>query len=124
MSGPSDTPIRYPQAAGYKDEGPGRDAARRVGSQLGRRRSEALDAFRRLGVATPDEVAELVGRPAHIVRPRVSELFLLGEPQKTEKRGRSSYGSPQTIYRLSTPEERALFAAQRAAQRSTTEDRQ
>jgi hypothetical protein len=108
---------RYPHhTPGFKDQGAGRDAAESFTPKLNRRRAEALRIFDALGTATPDEVAALIGRPAHIVRPRVSELHLLGELVKTDERRPSAFGAPQTVYRRATPEERAVFLVRGAAE--------
>lgn len=113
----------YPYAAGHKDDGASRDAAINFTAKLPHRRAEVLRAYRELGSATPDQIAKHVGRPAHVVRPRVSELYLLGEVVKTGERRRSSFGASQSVYRLATEQERSLFAARKAAEWSATEDR-
>ncbi len=106
----------YPNAPGYKDAGAGRDAAEAFAPKIGARQSEVLRTYDGLPDATPDEVAELIGRPHHATRPRVSELYLLGELIKTDRRRRSAFGASQTVYRRATAEERAIFAARKAAE--------
>jgi hypothetical protein len=109
---------RYPLTkAGHKDQGAGRDAAEAFGPKLCFRRAEALAVYDRVASATPDEVAAAIDRPPHVTRPRVSELYLLGELVKTGERRTSAYGASQTVYRRARPEERALFAARKAADR-------
>jgi predicted ArsR family transcriptional regulator len=107
---------RYPYFPGSKDQGAGLDAATAFAPKLGKRRAEAIAALERLGPSTPDEVAVEIGRPCHIVRPRISELCPIGLAVKTDQRRASAFGAPQTVYRLSTAEERAIFAARRAAE--------
>lgn len=106
---------RYPHAAGFKDRGAGKDAAEAFASKVGFRRAEVLAVFDQVASATPDEVASVIERPPHVTRPRVSELFLLGELVKTGERRTSAFGAAQTVYRRATPEEHALFAARKAS---------
>ena len=104
----------YPNTAGYKDQGASKDGAETIRPKLATRRAEVLQAFDRLGNATPDQIADLIDRPHHSTRPRVSELYLLGELIKTDERRQSAFGAGQSVYRRATPIELALFAARKA----------
>ncbi len=106
---------RYPYQPGYKDDGPGRQAAIALMPKLGKRRAEALEVLRTVRDATPDEIATRICRPPHTTRPRLSELYLLGLAVKTGARRPSAFGTPQTVYRIATAEELALFLARKAA---------
>ena len=109
--------ISYPDSPGFKDQGTGREAADRLAPKIGKRRAEVLAAFYLLGPSTPDRIASHLERPPHAVRPRISELLLAGDLVKTNRRGVSSFGCAQGVFRRATAEERAIFHAQAAVER-------
>lgn len=83
----------YPDSPGFKEGTTSREAARVVpGAAEGRER--VLGAIRASGGAglTADEAAAAVGRPVLYVRPRVSELFKLGQIVPADARRRNASG--------------------------------
>ena len=105
---------QYPHSAGFKDQGTGRDAAIAYTPQVRGRRLQVLNGLR-AGPATAEEIGERIQLHWYLVRPRLSELLALGEVVKTGLRGKGALGGAVNLWRLSTPAERALVAAQRAA---------
>jgi hypothetical protein len=105
---------RHP--AGFKDSQGGDtsyQAACKISKELGRRQAEVL-AHLQLGPATPEEIADAIGRHFATVRPRVSELVRLGLVMDTGRRGTGALGGTVRIWRVATPEERAAFQAAQA----------
>lgn len=67
----------YPDRPGWKgDKATGRQAAFAIAQDLPRRHRQVLQAFAEYGAAgtTCDEIAEVLGLPVYLVRPRASEL--------------------------------------------------
>ena len=72
-------------AAGFKGNSPearqnSAAAAHAVNKALGRRHAQMIDAWGRYGAAgaIPEQIADDVGLPVHVVRPRAGELVKRG----------------------------------------------
>lgn len=70
-------PIRYPRAPGHRRVPTSVEAAAEIGPRAANLRARVLEVLRR-GPATADETAESMGESALAVRPRFSELRVLG----------------------------------------------
>lgn len=68
----------YPNRAGAKTVGTSQAAADSITPTLKRNQRLVLEALRKFGPHTPDELAELMGRTPFYTRPRFTELKLLG----------------------------------------------
>jgi predicted ArsR family transcriptional regulator len=112
---------RYPIAPGFKDKGPGREAAERYAPQVGRRQAQVLGGLD-AGPATAEEVGDRVGLHWYLTRPRLSELKALGLVVETGERGRGALGGSVNRWRQTTSEERAIFAARKAVEDEKRED--
>jgi DNA-binding IclR family transcriptional regulator len=106
----------YPHGAGFKgaNDGPGADAARYYGAQVRGRRLQVLNGLSK-GPGTAEEIGERVALHWYLTRPRISELKALGLVTATGERGRGALGGSVTRWRLTTVEERSIFAARKAA---------
>lgn len=90
----SDTPhYRNGTAAGHKGNSPearqnSREAAEMVNKTLGRRQRQVFAKYVRYGAsgANPEQIAEDLELPLHVVRPRVGELVKLGKIHEIGKR--------------------------------------
>lgn len=74
--------LKYPEMAGWKGAKiTGIQAAFAVSKDLGRRHAEVMSAFAAYGEAgaTCDTIAEVLGLPVYLVRPRASELERKGK---------------------------------------------
>lgn len=110
--------------SGYKDgdepgfkgspRGPGADGARHYTPQMGRRQRQVLLGLG-AGPKNAEQISALIGVHWYLVRPRLTELERKGLVAKTGERGRSALGGQSTLYRPTTEQERALFAARKAA---------
>ncbi len=75
-------PIKYPEMAGWKgNKSTGIEAAFAVSKDLGRRHAEVMGEFVKYGAsgATCDVIAETLGLPVYLVRPRATELEKQGK---------------------------------------------
>ena len=106
---------RYPDGPGYKDEGPGREAAVAYSGKARTHRQQVLEALHQ-GPGTAEEIGERIGLHWYLTRPRLSELHALGQAMKTGERGRGALGGSVNRWRIATSEELALVAARRAAE--------
>ena len=106
---------RYPDTPGFKDQGTGREAAIAYAPQAPGRRAQVLAGLN-AGPATAEEIGERVGLHWYLTRPRLSELQALGLVAKSGERGRGALGGGVNVWRLTTAEERSLFAARKAAE--------
>lgn len=70
------------------------------------------------GPGTAEEIGVRIGLHWYLIRPRLSELKELGLVTKTGERGRGALGGSVIRWRLTTPDERAVFAADLAASAS------
>lgn len=95
---------QYPQRAGsgFKE----RTTSREAGAQMARAGAAALrervfQAIRASGAAglTADQAASAVGATVLAVRPRVTELFKLGQIERTGARGKNESGMSAACWR-------------------------
>jgi hypothetical protein len=106
--------MTFPTTPGFKGcIETGREAADAFAPKLGRRQAEVIAALAN-GPGTAEEIAARTGRHWYVVRPRVSELKALGLCADTGERVPSAFGGKTHRVRLTTPEERAAFAGQKA----------
>jgi len=102
----------YPVSLGFKGDpqGPGAEGARYYADQVKGRRRQVLDA---LGdqPGTAEEIGERCGLHWYLTRPRLSELKAMGLVIETGARGRGALGGSVSVWRQTTGEERAAFAA-------------
>ena len=73
--------MKYPDAAGYKEEHTSKEAAERI-EATGRAasiREALLDQFKLGWTGTCFDAAEIFGVPYHSIQPRFSELFAQGK---------------------------------------------
>lgn len=77
---------RYPESAGFKVAGStSEEAARTV--DAGTLRADVLRHLREHGKATADEVADALGHSILGIRPRLSELRVMGRVRDSGERG-------------------------------------
>jgi predicted ArsR family transcriptional regulator len=107
----------YPDEAGFKGSasGPGADNARYYSAQVTGRRRQVLGGLD-VGPGTAEEIAVRVGLHWYLTRPRLSELKALGLVIETGERGTGALGGSVSRWRLTSSEERAQFAARKAAE--------
>lgn len=91
----------------------GRQEAVAFAPKLGRRQAEVLADLERHGSSSAEQIGERIGRHWYLVRPRISELKALGLVIDSGGRVTSALGGKTHQVRLTTPEERARFAAVR-----------
>lgn len=108
-------------AAGFKGNSPetlsnGKAAADEVNATLGRRHRQMLDAWAVYGQrgAIPEEVANDLDLPVHVVRPRAGELVKRGLLYQIGRRP-GSLGALVTAYSMVRPEAQAEPAGTAAA---------
>lgn len=104
----------YPNSPGFKDDGPGREAALKCAPKAKGRRDQVLAGLN-AGPATAEEIGERIGLHWYLTRPRLSELLALGLVAKTGDRGRGALGGSVNRWRLTTAAERAVFQVAKAA---------
>lgn len=95
----------YPDMAGWKgNKSTGIKAAFAVSKDMGRRHAEVMGAFLPYGAsgATCDTIAEIIGLPVYIVRPRASELERKGKLFPVGKQ-MGSMGHKVTVYSTVMP---------------------
>lgn len=106
----------YPQSPGHK--GPsdtGREAAEKFTARAKPIRVRVLAVIEQ-GPATAEEIAAKIGEHPMIVRARCSELRGQGLIEDSGERGTGFLGGRVVRWRGTSPEERALAAARRAAE--------
>ena len=89
----------YPQFPGFKEATTSREAAASMARQAPRLRDQCRQALR-AGPATADEIAERLNLSILAVRPRITELHLLGAITETGERRFNSSGRRAKVYRL------------------------
>ena len=106
----------YPEhSAGWKGlSETGRNAAKNITQKRPKLWEQVLVVLAE-GPATPEMIADRIGRHFTTVRPRCSELRRLGRVVDTGHRGNGALGGRAIIFRIATPEEAAQAAALRAA---------
>lgn len=108
--------MTYPETPGFKGHvETGREAAARFAPKVGARQREVLKALEN-GPASAEEIAEKTGRHWYLTRPRISELKQLGLCVDNGERVPSALGGKTHRVRLTTPVERSLWAARKAAE--------
>lgn len=98
--------LKYPEMAGWKGSKPtGIQAAFAVSKDLGRRHAEVLTAYAPYGEAgaTCDTIAEVLGLPVYLVRPRASELERKGKLFAVGK-AMGVMGHKVTVYSVVKPD--------------------
>lgn len=99
--------MAYPTTAGAKERGgTSEEAADGIGAHgraaTLRRRVRDLLAVYTTGL-TADECAARLGEDILSIRPRLSELYRLGDVEKTDVRRASSRGKSAAVYRVNPP---------------------
>lgn len=109
--------MTYPQTnPGFKGAiETGREAAFAFAPKLGKRQAEVLADLAAHGPSTAEEIGARIDRHWYLVRPRISELKALGLVIDTGGRAKSALGGKTHQVRLTTPDERARFAAAKEA---------
>lgn len=86
--------------AGFKEQGAAsQEAAQAVGPTASHGRARCLEALKRNGPLSADQVAEELGESVLYVRPRMSELLRQGRIGKTGLRTRNSSGLSAAVWR-------------------------
>ena len=92
---------RYPDRAGFKEQGTSQDAANAIeGSGRAARLRDAVLRFYATNTATADECAAALGESPFSIRPRVSELTKKGRLIRTGDRRKSSEGGASAVLAL------------------------
>lgn len=102
----------YPDAPGWKGaKSTGRDAAKAIEPDLGRRQGEVLEAFKPFGAAgaIADDLVATLNLPVHLIRPRATELESKGKLFAIGKR-RGSFGHAVTVYSVVRPADQQAAA--------------
>jgi predicted ArsR family transcriptional regulator len=105
----------YPEGPGHKgpsDTGPA--AAVQVGRRVRFIRQGVLAALAR-GAATAEQISAGMDEHFMIVRARLSELRAQGLVTDTSERGRGALGGKVIVWRLTTDDERSMFAVRKIA---------
>lgn len=93
---------RYPDRAGFKEQGTSRDAANAIeGSGRAAKLRDAVLGWYATHTGTSDECAAALGESILSIRPRCSELLTKGRLYRTGERRRSSEGAGQAVLALS-----------------------
>ena len=90
----------YPTDAGWTDSETGREAAQEIDATTLRRK--CLPLLREKAM-TPDECAKCLGIDWQSIRPRFTELKLLGVIEDTGERRRNDTGKRAKVWRLKRP---------------------
>ncbi|GJD31474.1 hypothetical protein PMNALOAF_2733 [Methylobacterium adhaesivum] len=100
----------YPLAPGAKERGGASAAsAAMISGRAATLRARVIVALAMAGNMTADETAALLGESVLSVRPRFTELFALGEIEKTAERRPNTSGHDATVWKL-TPTATRKFA--------------
>jgi len=92
---------RYPDRAGFKEQGTSRDAANAIeGSGRAANLRIAVLGFYARQSGTADEAAAALGESPFSIRPRVSELTKQGRLIRTGERRKSSEGGASAVLAL------------------------
>ena len=93
--------LGYPDAPGYKVEGPSRSAAQKMNSTAAKLRAAVEVEFQRHPTGlTADEIATTLDLSVLSVRPRVSELRRNGRIEPTGIRRTNQSGMSATVWKL------------------------
>lgn len=90
----------YPDHAGWKGDATSQAAAIGVNSKAKVIRQKVLDALKQAGVRglTAEECAEIIKEDKSNVRPRLSELLLTGDAEKSNKTRMNGNGKQTRVY--------------------------
>ena len=91
----------YPTDAGWTDNETGREAAQDIDATT--LRGKCLALLREKGAMTPDECALALGIHWQSIRPRFTELKLIGVIEDTGERRRNDTGKRAKVWRLKRP---------------------
>ncbi len=92
--------MNYPSAPGYKVAGPSREAANDTVSTASTLREQALRSLKECGPMTADECADWMFISILAIRPRFSELRVLGIIEDTGLRRPNASGHRATVWRI------------------------
>ena len=94
--------LPYPNSPGHKEWTTSKDAADAIAPTLSERQTEVFDAYKAVGERglTADEVASKVDRSVLAVRPRVSELGVLGLIERSGERRANESGLKAAVWRI------------------------
>jgi predicted Rossmann fold nucleotide-binding protein DprA/Smf involved in DNA uptake len=90
----------YPDEPGFKEPTTSKDAAEAMKPRAPGLRTRAKLALAEHGPMTPDEIAAAVGVSVLSMRPRITELKLLGEIELTGERHCNLSGLKANVWRL------------------------
>lgn len=101
---------RYPDRPGHKDDNTSAVAAAEVAPKVGTIRAEVLQAIRATQTGlTADQAASAIGRDFLSVRPRLTELCVMGKLVKTTRtRTNNRSGKQAAVYNLVNEYQREL----------------
>lgn len=94
----------YPDAPGFKVSGPSEDAAAAIAPRAPRIRDAVLEVIATAAApVTADEVAGVLRLSILTVRPRVSELYRMGEIRRASDRRCNASGMTASTWRVAPP---------------------
>lgn len=99
----------YPNAPGFKTDGPSQEAAESETGRSALLRKRILDLLRGTEL-TADECATQLQETVLAVRPRFSELLKQGKIEDTELRRRNASGKSATVWRAVVAVKQREFA--------------
>jgi predicted HTH transcriptional regulator len=84
---------RYPHSAGFQKDDCSKEAAHNVNRTLSERQKLVFNALKsHANGATSEEIAQALDKPALSVKPRLTELLLMGKIRKSGKKGKTQLG--------------------------------
>lgn len=108
--------ITYPNHPGFKGRSDtGRAAAKAFAPKAKPIRQRVLDALEG-GPATAEQIAKRINQHWMVVRARLSEARAMGLADDSGERGDGALGGRVIVWRITTPAERAMFSARKAAE--------
>lgn len=90
----------YPASPGFKRDGTSREAAISAKPRAPLLRDRVLDALTLCGPMTPDECAAFLGLHLLSVRPRFTELKVMGKIEETGQRRANASGMKANVWRV------------------------
>lgn len=87
----------YPWKAGFQADNFSKQAASQINPKLKELQQRVLDCVKEQD-ATADKIAELLSLPVETVKPRLTELKLMGLIKKSGKRGVTALGGSCNIW--------------------------
>jgi predicted ArsR family transcriptional regulator len=88
----------YPNVPGSAPIDTSEDAAESMRESAPTLRAKALEVLWQFGPATADEIAAKLGKAVLAIRPRVTELFKMGEIEDTGSRRRNASGRRAVVW--------------------------